>query len=37
MLLFLIIEGAILAALFYLITLLAWKEVKYHRHNGRKM
>ncbi|GAA5628570.1 hypothetical protein Brsp05_03869 [Brucella sp. NBRC 12953] len=37
MLCFLLIEGTIIAALSYLVTKLAWKEIKYHRNHTRRL
>ncbi|GAA5623375.1 hypothetical protein Brsp04_03270 [Brucella sp. NBRC 12952] len=37
MLYFLIIEGIIIAALSYLVTMLAWKEIKYQRNHTRRL
>ncbi len=37
MLYFLIIEGIIIAALSYLVTMLAWKEINYQRNHTRRL
>lgn len=37
MLYFLLIEGMIIAALSYVVTMLVWKEIRYHRNHTRRL